>query len=153
MELRSAKGKNILQRDSPRTMGTQLGRNYLSALKHLHLHPLFANQRPIRGRATRKDMAPSVQPLSAAGCLMQHPASSGLRMNFVYKAMLRGFENKEPAQSWPGRRVAMPLEQRQRHRVDVVTTSYKVNALTMPQTNCSPHTYNAPNKPYTTHTN
>ena len=70
MELRSAKGKNILQRDSPRTMGTQLGRNYLSALKHLHLHPLFANQRPIRGRTTRKDTTLPPEPplLSAAGC-------------------------------------------------------------------------------------
>jgi hypothetical protein len=65
MELRSARGKSILQRDSSRTMGTQLGRNYLSALKYL-----FANQMPIRGRTTRKDTTlPSEPPLlSAAGC-------------------------------------------------------------------------------------
>jgi hypothetical protein len=68
---------------------------------------------------------------------MQHPASSGLRMNFglqgdaakeasaVVALRFLRFRNKEPAQSWSGRRVAMPLEQRQRHRVDVVTTSFK----------------------------
>ena len=43
------------------------------------------------------------------------------------------FRNKEPAQSWSGRRVAMSEEQRRRRRC-VVTTSYKVNALTTPPT-------------------
>jgi hypothetical protein len=70
-------------------------------------------------------VVPAGLPTAAAPKTVKAPAAVAA---VVALRCLR-FRTKGRTQSWPGRRVAMPEELRPRHRVVVVTTSYKVDAL------------------------